>query len=98
MLHKNKKMDGMDNGYFSFTDEDQREQLQIFVDWLHAQRASNRFTGREFHLFDVTLSLVKYQILIFRDVSLVNAHILYPAPACTLTVRYAAGSRRLTLG
>lgn len=68
MLHKNKKMDGMDNGYFSFTDEDQREQLQIFVDWLHAQRASNRFTGREFHLFDVTLSLVKYQILMFRNV------------------------------
>ncbi|CAM9440644.1 unnamed protein product [Scytosiphon promiscuus] len=35
--------DGDENSpFFSFTDEDQKEQLQIFVDWLHAQRADGK--------------------------------------------------------
>ncbi|CAM9352983.1 unnamed protein product, partial [Hapterophycus canaliculatus] len=35
--------DGEENNpFFSFTDEDQKEQLQIFVDWLHAQRAAGK--------------------------------------------------------
>ena len=38
MVQKNKKLDSTDYSYFSFTDQDQREQLQIFVDWLHSQR------------------------------------------------------------
>ncbi|CAM9325994.1 unnamed protein product, partial [Sphacelaria rigidula] len=29
-------------GYYSFTEEDQKEQLQIFVDWLHEQRANGK--------------------------------------------------------
>lgn len=37
--------DGEENSpFFSFTDEDQKEQLQIFVDWLHAQRVSRGCT------------------------------------------------------
>ena len=35
-------MDPKDNPSYSFTDEDQQEQLQIFVDWLHSQRVNRK--------------------------------------------------------
>lgn len=44
LLAKNRQRLGVDPGdnpFYSFTDEDQQEQLQIFVDWLHSQRVSD---------------------------------------------------------
>lgn len=46
LLARKKKRDGSQDPFYSFTDEDQQEQLQIFVDWLHSQRVS----GGEFRL------------------------------------------------
>eukprot|EP00903_Cladosiphon_okamuranus_P011557 g10877.t2 len=47
LLAKNRQrlgvgVDPEENPFYSFTDEDQQEQLQIFVDWLHAQRVDGK--------------------------------------------------------
>ncbi|CAM9144570.1 unnamed protein product [Ectocarpus sp. 12 AP-2014] len=42
LLARSRLRQGNDNPFYSFTDEDQKEQLQIFVDWLHAQRADGK--------------------------------------------------------
>ncbi|CBN74821.1 multidrug resistance pump, putative [Ectocarpus siliculosus] len=42
MLARSRQRQGNENPFYSFTDEDQKEQLQIFVDWLHAQRADGK--------------------------------------------------------
>ncbi len=47
LLARNRERQGItinpgENPFYSFTDEDQKEQLQIFVDWLRSQRVRER--------------------------------------------------------